>query len=83
MKERILAFVPALAIVVGLMTLVILGMYALDNQSGHTGANPYVALYVFIPLLISEFFWLNRDNLNYIPCFSKNSFIQYYSERIC
>jgi len=53
MKEKILAFVPAVAIVVGLMVLVILVMYSLDNQSGHTGANPYVALYVFIPVLIA------------------------------
>ena len=53
MKEKILAFVPALAIVVGLMALAILGMYTLDNQPGHTGANPYVALYVFIPVLIA------------------------------
>ncbi|MEA3265969.1 MAG: hypothetical protein U9P42_03375 [Candidatus Fermentibacteria bacterium] len=53
MKEKILAFVPALAIVVGLMALAILGMYTLDNQSGYTGVSPYVALYVFIPVIIA------------------------------
>ncbi len=53
MKEKILAFAPAVAIVIGLMALGILGMYTLDNQSGHTGADPYVALYVFIPVLIA------------------------------
>ncbi len=53
MKETVLTIVPAVAIVIGLIVIGTTGIYAFTNDSGHTGVSPYLALAVFIPVVIT------------------------------
>ncbi len=40
------------AAIVGLAAIVAIVVYTIENGSGHTGAHPWDALYVFVPILL-------------------------------
>lgn len=53
MKETVLTIIPAVAIAIGLIVIATIVIYTFTNGSGHTGASPYQALAVFIPVVIT------------------------------
>ena len=51
MKESAVAGVVVLSVVAGLVVFAAIVAYAMLNDSGHTAVNPYLALWVFTPVL--------------------------------
>jgi uncharacterized membrane protein len=63
MKNHVLAIVTWLAILAAIVLIALIILYAWRNDSGHTGAEPYHSLFVFIPVALLGFFGLISKRL--------------------